>query len=231
MRQYLLAAVVSVSGLLGQLTTVLAEETEQQPTYAVAHLEVSTVSVSEARALVMAYSADAAKAPGALRIDALERIGYPNHYALVEQWKSAGAKQAYAATDAALKFRAALGPLQSAAYDERVHTPLSVGPAMPIGAAEPVVILTHVDLIPATAAAGVVKVKEFVEQGRGAPGNRRFDVLTQANRQNHMTVVETWDAAADKNAWISSAAARSFREALQPMSGGLYDERAFKPIR
>jgi quinol monooxygenase YgiN len=229
MRQYFLATVVGLAGLLGQVTTMFAEEIEQQPIYVVAHLEVSTSSVSEARTLVMAYSADAAKAPGALRIDAFERIGYPNHYALVEQWRSPSAKQAYASTDAVSKFRAALGPLQSAAYDERIHTPLSVGPALP-AAAEAVVILTHVDIIPTMASAGVAKVKQFAELGRAAPGNRRFDALIQASRQNHMTIVESWDAAADKNSWISTAAARSFREDVQPISGGLYDERAFTPL-
>jgi hypothetical protein len=36
---------------------------------------------------------------------------------------------------------------------------------------------------------------------------------------------------ADKNAGISSKTARAFREELQPMSGALYDERAYKLVR
>jgi hypothetical protein len=46
-----------------------------------------------------------------------------------------------------------------------------------------------------------------------------------------MTVIESWDSLADKNSWISTPAARSFREDLQPMSGSLYDERAYRLLR
>ena len=128
-----------------------------------------------------------------------------------------------------MKFRAALGPLQSAGYDERLHGPLSVGPSMP-APADPVVIVTHVDVIPTMVEVATGKVKSFSEQGRRAPGNRRFDAWVQASRKNHMTLVESWDAPADKNAWISTPAARSFREELQPMSGSLYDERAYRLV-
>ena len=97
--------------------------------------------------------------------------------------------------------------------------------------ADPVVIVTHVDIIPTSVEVGTGKVKSFVEQGRGSAGNRRFDVLVQASRKNHMTIVESWDSLAAKNSWISTPAARSFREELQPMSGSLYDERAYRLLR
>jgi quinol monooxygenase YgiN len=120
--------------------------------------------------------------------------------------------------------------LQSAAYDERVYAPITVGSTMP-SASDPIVILTHVDVVPTSTAAGTALVKAFAEQNRGAAGNLRFDALVQADRQNHMTLVEGWNKQVDKEAEISTAAAKSFREALQPMSGALYDERAYKLLR
>jgi len=78
---------------------------------------------------------------------------------------------------------------------------------------------------------GTAKVKSFVEQGRSAKGNRRFDDVVQLTRKNHFTVIESWDSPADKNAWVSTKTARAFREELQPMSGALYDERAYKLVR
>jgi len=137
---------------------------------------------------------------------------------------------AYASSDAVVKFRNALAPLQSAAYDERIHHTLSVGPSTPLSA-DAVVFVTHVDVVPPALVPGTGSVKAFVEQGRGTTGNRRFDAWTQTSRQNHMTVVETWDAMAAKNAWISTAVAKTFREGLHPMSGALYDERAYKVLR
>ena len=229
MYRYLAATVLAIAGLLLAGRDALAEDVAQ-PTYVVTYMEIAPGLASEARPLITAYSADARKASGAVEVDALERIGYPNPFALLEQWQSPGAKQAFASTEAATKFRAALGRLQSAAYDERLHTPLSVGPSKE-ASPDALVILTHVDLIPTSVDVGVGKVKAFVEQGRGARGNLRFDVLTQASRKNHMTIVESWDAPASKDAWISTPAARSFREDLQPMSGSLYDERAYKTLR
>jgi hypothetical protein len=51
------------------------------------------------------------------------------------------------------------------------------------------------------------------------------------SRKNHLTIVESWDSLSAKHAWISTPAARSFREELQPMSGSLYDERAYMLLR
>jgi quinol monooxygenase YgiN len=228
------AAVMVMAGLLGQVRAVLAQDTAQSitapPIYVVTYIEVAPGFSSEARQLILAHGVDARKTPGAVEVDALQRIDYPGHFALVEQWQSQEARQAYASTDSVTKFRAALGPLQSAGYDERIHGALSVAPPMP-ASADPVLIVTHVDVIPTSVDAGVGKVTGIAEQGRGAAGNRRFDVLVQASRKNHMTIVESWDSLADKNSWISTPAARSFREDLQPMSGSLYDERAYRLLR
>jgi quinol monooxygenase YgiN len=229
MHRYLSATVIIMAGLLAHSRAVLAQDAAQNM-YVVSYIEIAPNLASAARQLILAYSTDARKASGAVQIEALQRIEPPNHFALVEQWQSQSARQAYASSDSVTKFRAALGPLQSAAYDERIHSPLSVGPSMP-ASPDPVVIVTHVDVVPTAVAAGTGSVKAFAEQGRGTAGNRRFDALTQTSRQNHMTIVEYWDALADKNSWISTAAARSFREGLQPMSGSLYDERAYKLVR
>jgi quinol monooxygenase YgiN len=224
-----------MAALFGQGRAVLAQDTAQstttaQTTYVITYIEVAPASSSAARQLILDHAVDARKASGAVQVDALQRIDYPHHFALVEQWQSQNAKQAYASGDSVIKFRNALSPLQSAAYDERIHHTLSVGPSTS-PSADPVVFVTHVDVVPPALAPGTGSVKAFVEQGRGTTGNRRFDAWTQTSRQNHMTVVETWDAMADKNAWISTATAKSFREGLHPMSGALYDERAYKLLR
>ena len=229
MQRHFATTFLAIVGSLWLGRAALAQDAAQ-PTYVIVYMEIAPGHASEARQLILAYSAEASKASGAIRVEALERIAYSSHFALIEQWQSPAAKQAYASTDAAVKFRAGLGPLQSAAYDERVHSPLSVAPSSP-GSVDPLVIVTHVDLIPTAVDVGVGKAKAFAAQGRSAAGNRRFDVLTQTSRKNHMTIVERWDTAANKDAWISSAVARSFREELQPMSGSLYDERAYKLLQ
>jgi quinol monooxygenase YgiN len=217
---------------LSRPLTSRAQSTQNaaQPIYLVTYVEVAPLSSLEARKLILAYTLDARKASGAVQIDALRRIDYPNHFALIEQWQSETAWLTFAAAEATTNFRASLRPLQSAGYDERLHAPISIGRSRS-GPADPVMVVTHVDVVPTSTEAGAAKVNAFVEQGRGAAGNRRFDALVQANRKNHMTIVESWDTLGNKNAWISTPAARSFREQLQPMSGSLYDERAYRVLR
>jgi quinol monooxygenase YgiN len=223
MRLHVAAAAVIMANLLG---AALAQDAVQ-PVYAVSYIEVAPGVSALARQLILTYGANARKAPGAVAIDALQRIGYAGHFALIEQWQSQKSKDDYAATDAATSFRKALAPLQSAVYDERSYAPLAVGPSLP-PTSDTVAILTHVDVIPTAKDAGAAKVKEFAGQSRGRMGNLRFNALVQSSRANHMTLVEFWNTLADQAAHISSAAARSFREDLYPISGSLYDERAYR---
>jgi quinol monooxygenase YgiN len=227
MHRTFVAAVMIMAGLLAHGSAARAQDAAQ---YIVTYVEIAPNSAADARKLIRGYVADAKKAPGAVQIEALQRISDPSHFGLIEVWKSPADKQAFAATDAATKYRAALLPLQSAPYDERIHNAFSIGPTAPLSG-DPIVLMTHVDIIPTQVEPGTAKVKAFVEAGRSAPGNRRFDDLIQANRKNHFTVVEAWNSASDKSKFVASPVSRTFRTELQPMSGGLYDERAYKLLK
>jgi len=234
MHRSFLAAVIAVAGLVAVGSAARAQTPPpapdpSQPATIVVYTEVAPAKAAEAKKLILAYVAAARKADGAVQIDAGQRISDPGHFGLVEQWKSLAAKQAFAQTDAYTKYRAALDPLRSAAYDERIHNALSVGASKPAPAGS-LLVLTHVDVIPTQVEPGTAKVKAFVEEGRNAPGNLRFDDVVQANRKNHFTVIEAWKSQSDKSAWISSKTARTFREELQPIGGALYDERVFKVL-
>jgi len=225
-----LAAVITMAGFFAVGQAAQAQNPPpapdpSQPATIVVYTEVAPAKEVKAKKLILAYAAAARKADGAVQIDVGQRIGEPGHFALVEQWKSLAAKQAFAQTDTYTKYRAALDPFRSAAYDERIHNALSVGPSKPGGS---ILVLTHVDVVPTQVEPGTAKVKAFVEEGRNAEGNTRFDDVVQANRKNHFTVIESWKKPIDKTVWISTKTARTFREELQPMGGALYDERVFR---
>ncbi|HET7889444.1 MAG TPA: antibiotic biosynthesis monooxygenase [Bradyrhizobium sp.] len=229
-----LAAVIAMAGLVAVGSVARAQTPPpapdpSQPATIVVYTEVAPAKAAEAKKLILAYVAAARKADGAVQIDVGQRISDPGHFGIVEQWKSLAAKQAFAQTDAYKKYRAALDPLRSAAYDERIHNALSVGASKPASSGA-ILVLTHVDVVPTQVEPGTAKVKAFVEEGRNAPGNLRFDDVVQANRKNHFTVIETWKSQGEKNNWISSKTVRTFREELQPMGGALYDERVFKVL-
>jgi quinol monooxygenase YgiN len=229
MHRSFLATVMTMAGLFAAGQIARAQDASQ-PITIVTYTEVAPAKATEARKLILGYAAEARKAKGAVEITALQRISDPAHFALIEQWQSQADKQAFAATDPVTKYRAALDPLRSAAYDERIHAAQAVGGSKPM-TGESVVGLTHVDVIPPQLETGTAKVKAFVEAGRAAPGNLRFDDVVQANRKNHFTVIEAWKSQGDKNAWVSGKTARTFREELQPIGGALYDERVFRVMR
>jgi quinol monooxygenase YgiN len=229
MHRCLMAAVVA-AGLLSAGEISRAQDANQ-PVTIVVYTEIAPAKAAEARKLILAYADQARKAKGATEITALQRLSNPGHFALIEQWQSQADKQAFASSDPVTKYRAALDPLRSAAYDERIHNAQAVGPSKPASSGDAIVVLTHVDVIPPQLEPGTAKVKAIVEQGRAAPGNLRFDDVVQANRKNHFTVIETWKSQADDNAWVSSPTARTFREELQPMAGALYDARVYKILR
>jgi quinol monooxygenase YgiN len=90
-------------------------------------------------------------------------------------------------------------------------------------------------------------VLSLVEDSRKHDGVMRFDVLTQANRPNHMTLVEAWSNAAAQNGHTVDTATRNFRDALagippgsgvaddalfviNPLTGSLYDEQLYSLV-
>jgi quinol monooxygenase YgiN len=225
----LLAAAIGLVAAVSMSGPAFAQGADQ-PTYVVTYIEVAPKAVAETRGLIATHCTDARKAPGMLEMDALQRLGRLNHFAILEKWQTAKARDDYAATDTAKSFVAGLGPVLIAGYDERPHVPLTVG-SPEAALSGPLVVLTHVDLIPTFKEAGVAKVKEFAEANRGSDGNLRFDVLTQASRANHMTVIESWASAAAKEANIASPLGRTFRQNLMPMSGSLYDEREYSVLK
>jgi quinol monooxygenase YgiN len=221
------AASVLAAEALGQTPPTPAPAPPESP-YAITYVEVDPAQVDAARRLLARYR-DAQKDKGAIEFAIFEQIGRPNHFAIVEQWPSAKAREDNVVSAAGREFREALAPLLSAPYDERPHFALSTGPKAASPAA--VYIVTHVDIVPPKKDEGVDWVRKLAEASRGTTGNVRFDALVQASRPNHLTLVEAWVDAAVQNAHTSAAPTKSFRNALAPMSGSLYDERLYTPLK
>ena len=196
--------------------------------YAVTYIEVEPAQADAARRLLARYR-EALKDKGPLAFAVFEQIGRPNHFAIVEQWPSAKAREDNAASAASRDFRAALAPLLIAPYDERPHFALSTGTRAATPTA--VYVVTHADIVPPKREEGAAEVRKLAEASRGTAGNIGFDALVQASRLNHLTLVEAWTDAAAREAHSAAAPTRSFRSAFGPMSGALYDERLYTLLK
>lgn len=214
------------------ITTAMAAipvAAQAQDAYVITYIETAPKSAKAARGLIEDYRDAAMKAQGVTQFDALQRIGSPGHFAIVESWTNAKAQEAFAGTAAAKEFRKSLDPLLTSAYDERPHSALSVGAKSKTAGA--VYAVTHVDIIPTKKDEGVAATKALGDKSRTAVDALRFDALTQISRPNHMTIVESWKSKSAKEKFTSEPHLVSYRKNLTPMSGSLYDERLYTLIK
>jgi quinol monooxygenase YgiN len=131
-----------------------------------------------------------------------------------------------------------------APYDERPHAGLAATApeSIPQGDESTIYVLTHADIIPpeqfvpcksrpdSSGPCGNELLINLATASRTHAGNMRFDVLTQSNRTNHMTVVEMWSSAAAQSAHQTRSDKKHFRFEVNLMTGSLWDERLYRLI-
>jgi quinol monooxygenase YgiN len=200
------------------------------PRYVVTYLEVMPTVAVRAAVLVRQFRDATRKEPGQLRAEALQRIGAPHQFVLLEAWKDQAAADAHAKAAATGAFRDKIKAMQNAPADDRVHFSLSVGPLAAVAGRQAVAVVTHVDVIPSQRENGTAITKELAEQSRKETGALRFEAVVQTNRQNHFTVIELWRDQAAAATHSMAAHTRAFRDKLGPASGALYDERFYSVL-
>jgi quinol monooxygenase YgiN len=198
--------------------------------YVVTYFETGIDALKPVAALLRQYSEDGRKEPGNLRLEALHQVGRPGHFALLQAWTDKAAADKHAAAEPAKKLRRDLQPLLTAPFDERVHTALSAAALQVEAGGRALYVLTHVDIVPSKKDDGVAATIALAEPGRQERGNLGFDVLQQAERANHLTVVEIWKSYRYQRDHAGTDPIKAYRSKLTPMLGALYDERLFLPI-
>ncbi len=228
-RRRLLGSILAAVVLLAIVSPAPAQDAATA--YAVTYIEVMPSAVDQARGLLRQLREASRKGAGALRFETLQRSERTNHFAIIEAWADQKARDAHAQAVPTRQFREALQRLLSAAYDERPHLALSVGPLAAASSGQDAIhVVTHVDIVPTFKDKGVAAVKGLAETSRREAGSLRYEALTQSSRHNHMTLVEIWKDQKAFEAHIVAAHMKTFRDELLPMSGSLYDERLYRSI-
>jgi quinol monooxygenase YgiN len=230
----------------------------EKPFFIVTYIEVAPSEVQKAAGLIRKHSAASKQQAGNLRFEALQGTGRTNHFLLLETWQDQAARETHARTERTIAFRKSLHPLLYSPYDERPHAPLVAAEPAKIAKGEKgtVYVATHVDIIPPeqfppckrqvseSGPCGNALVEKLAADSRKHSGNMRFDVLTQSNRPNHMTIVEMWRSSKDHDAHIVHTDTKHFRDGMSglapgaalaadslfvinPLSGSLYDEQLY----
>ena len=228
--------------VLGLVLMAIAEAQAQTPApaptpapiegnvYTVIYVEVMPTSKSDATVVLRRYREAARKEGGNLRCEVAQRIDQAHQFVILSIWKDQKAWEAHGKGAASMEMREKVAAVRNAPTDERVHIGLSIGPIDVTASRDAVLVATHVDVIPPRKDDGVAALKRLGDESRKGDGNLRFEVVQQANRQNHFTVVEIWKDAKTVEAHSMAAATREFRDKLASMTGALYDERMYKAI-
>lgn len=200
------------------------------PVHVVTYVDVRPPTVAEALAVLARHRDATRRHDGLVRCEVVQRIGQPNQLVVLETWRDRAAFETHGRTPTSGQTHERLAALRLAPIDQRVHGALTVEAAGPAVARDSVYVVTHVDVIPPRKDDAIVALRRLAEGSRAEPGHQRFDVVQQASRPNHFTVIEVWTDAPAAEVHAMADAARDFRDALAPMTGALYDERFYRRI-
>lgn len=199
--------------------------------YAVSYVDVAPSGRSRMIAALKQYRDASRKDAGYVRVDLLEQVGRPGHFAVIEAWRDPQALEAHGSAAHLKQFRDAIQPVRVSGYDERPYRSVSVASPRAAASGQAVHVVAHVDI-----AAGGAKIdapgmlRRLAEASRSEQGCLRFDILQHVMRANHFTVVEVWQNQDALDAHAATAHARQYRDELQPVSGSPLDERVYKAI-
>jgi quinol monooxygenase YgiN len=200
------------------------------PRLVVTYVDVAPASEAQAVALLKAYRDASRRDEGNRSVEIWQQQQPRGRFVVVEEWRDESARQKHRESAHVTQFHEKLKPLRITSYDERTHSVYAVAPSkVPVDA---VLVVTHVDVVPT----GLAKAREFlnaqVEVSRKQMGNLRFDVL-QGARMNHFTVLEAWRDERAREAHISAAHTRTYREGLREtaIDGAPYDERLYRLLQ
>jgi quinol monooxygenase YgiN len=216
--------------LMATAALVPSAHAQGSAVYLATYIEVMPNAVAPGTALLKQYGDASSKEDGNLRAVALAEIERPNRFVVVEAWRDKAAFEAHGQSAATLKFRDELKPIADAPYDERINNALYVAQGKNESQSGAIYVLTHVDVIPAGKDDCMAALKAMSVDTASDAGNISYEVLQQANRGNHFTVIEAWTNRKALDAHAMAAHTRAFREKISPVAGALYDERIYKAL-
>lgn len=227
----LCALTASGASVAAQAPSAAPPQPAPGPRYIVTYVDVAPASEAQALTLLKGYRDASRREDGNVRVEILQQVGRPGQFVVIEEWRDEAAFKAHRSAPHVMQFHEKLTPLRITAYDERVHTNYAVAPhaAAPGNA---VWVVTHVDVVPNGLPRAREALNSQVEHTRKENGALRFDVL-QGARMNHFTVVEIWRDDRAREAHITAAHTRTYRETLRDtaIDGSPYDERLYRLVQ
>jgi (4S)-4-hydroxy-5-phosphonooxypentane-2,3-dione isomerase len=90
--------------------------------------------------------------------------------------------------------------------------------------------VAYVDILPASRTAAITAIKQYRDRSRKDDGFQRIEFFEQAGRPAHFCIIETWANSGDIDAHAASANSKDFRNKIDAMRLGDYDQRPYKTL-
>jgi len=200
--------------------------------YSVAYIDILPSSKAKFVAALKDYEKKSQADKGYVRLQLFEQIERPGHFAIIETWNTAEARDLHTAGQYSKQFLTAVEPMRVSDYDQRPYKGiegLTPGSLPANATAGMLYVITHVDTFGPQANAPEL-LRRFAEESRKDQGNLAFDVLQHASRPNHFTIVELWRDAKAHDAHVAASHTKQYRNNLAPISGSPLDERLYRAI-
>ncbi len=206
-----------------------AQAQDANAVHVVTYVEVKPSAKGEAAAVLKSLRETSRKDDGNLRTDVLDSVSRPGQFVILATWKDQKALDAHMAAAPTKDAREKLHALRNSPADDRIHSALTLASAQ--NGRSPFYVVTHVDVPPPRKDECVDMLKTLAADSRKDAGNLRYDVVQQASRPNHFSVIAAWTDRKAFEAHSTTAHVRDFRDKLTPMSGALYDERLYRVLK
>ena len=212
-------------------TLVSTAHAQSGAIYVVTYVDVMSNAAASGTTLLERYWDASRKETGNISFDVLREIARPNRFVVLEIWSDSAARDAHAKASASREFADKLKAIESAPPDVRLNNGVYVEPPKAESPHSPIYVVTHVDVVPSSKDDCVRLLKVMSDDTRNDLGNISYDVLQQANRPNHFSVVEVWANRKALDDHANAEHTRAFREKLSPMAGALFDERFYMVLK
>jgi len=197
--------------------------------HAVTYVDVMPSSKATAVVALKQYRDASRKDEGYIRVEVFEQVGRPAHFAILEAWADQKAFDAHGMAEHTKQLQRKLESIRVSGYDQRPYKTLTMDSRPSPLNGRSIDIITHVDIAGQQSDAPGL-LRRLAEASRKEEGSLRFDVLQNAMRANHFTIVEAWQSQKDLDAHAAAAHTKQYRETVQPISGSPVDERLYKVV-
>lgn len=115
---------ITLAGAIG-IQNVAAQQSGKEPAgavYVVTHVDLTPNFAKDGAKVLQQFAMESRKDPGVERFEVLIQDSRPNHFTIVEVWRSRQALDAHEAAEHTKQFRDKLQPMLGSPFDERLHS-------------------------------------------------------------------------------------------------------------